>query len=292
MLKGTNGAPTYAMHAVREVPVPEALSLVGGTNRFGFGQEVHEPGKTNILAHVGDPLSTEILQRLQARQAQTIVIINLNVSTAEHPEWVWDDKAGRYRPISKEHKGYWLEANESPALTERLEKVVDTVEAALPDFLALTNKLVGVLTNAQSIVSHADDLLVTAKPILTNFAHISSQLKGPGALGEWLLPTNVNQQLQSTLSSANSTLTAAQTNLTAISSNVLVSLENVANLTSNLSAQVQANGLVLTEISDLIVHTDEVVQGLKRFWLFKSTFGETTNQPIESIVKPRMGGQK
>jgi len=134
-------------------------------------------------------------------------------------------------------------------------------------------------------------LLISAKPVVTNFAQISANLSGPkGSLGEWLLPTNVNLQLQKTLTTANATVGSAQTNLNAISSNLLVSLESVANLTSNLHAQVQANGLILTEISDLVIHTDEIVQGLKRHWLLRSAFGGAgTNKPPQSILRPRIG---
>ena len=136
------------------------------------------------------------------------------------------------------------------------------------------------------------ELLVSAKPGVTNFAHITANLSGPkGSLGEWLLPTNVNVQLQNTLGSANSTVLTAQTNLNALSSNLLASLENMANLTSNLHAQVQANGLILTEISDLVIHTDEMMQGLKRHWLLRSAFRQGTNQPAQSVVKPRIGGE-
>ena len=58
------------------------------------------------------------------------------------------------------------------------------------------------------------------------------------------------------------------------------------------SAQVQANGLMLTEISELVVHTDEMIQGLKRHWLLKSAFAQPTNAPVQSIVRPRIGNEK
>ncbi|MDB6034944.1 MAG: Mammalian cell entry related domain protein, partial [Verrucomicrobiales bacterium] len=208
------------------------------------------------------------------------------------PNWIWDDKGGKFVLVPKLNKGYWLHAEESPALTERLESVVNTVEAALPGFLGLTNTLVRVLTNADSILRHTDDLLVSAKPVITNFAQISANLSGPkGSLGEWILPTNISAGLQATLGSASATMGAAQTNLTMLSTNILTSLENVANLTSNLNAQVQANALILSQISELVVHSDEMVQGLKRNWLLKSAFTQKTNQPPQSIVKPRVGGQ-
>src|SRR5206468_303428 len=157
----------------------------------------------------------------------------------------------------------------------------------------LTNTLVRVLTNADNIVVHADELLVSAKPVVTNFAQITANLSGPkGTLGEWLLPTNVNSQLQTTLVSANLIVNSTRTNLGTVVSNLTVSLENVATLTSNLAAQVQANGLILTELSELVIHSDEMVQGLKRHWLLKSAFGPATNAEVRSIVQPRIGGGK
>ena len=183
--------------------------------------------------------------------------------------------------------------DETPALTERLQTVVDKVETALPGFLALTNQIVGMLTNASALVTHADDLLVSTKPVVTNFAQISANLKDPkGSMGEWLIPTNINTGLETTLATANSTAVTAQTNLAALSASVLDSLENVANLTSNLNAQVQANSLMLNQISELIIHSDEMIQGLKRHWLLRSSFGNLTNAPVQSVVKPTLGGQR
>src|SRR6185503_14388689 len=289
--KGTNDAPTYALHELKELTIPEAAQLVG-SNGLVFAEEIYEPSTTNVIVHTSEPLSHEKLQKAAEQGTKIVQVVNKNVPV-KSPKWIWDDKRARYKPFGKdkkEDKGYWLRVEESPALTERLEGVINAVEGALPDFLALTNKLTRVLTNAASIVSHADELLVSAKPVVTNFARITANLSGPkGSLGEWLLPTNVSLQLQTTLASASATMTTAQTNLNLVSSNLLDSLENVANLTSNLHAQVQANAFILTEISELIVNADDMVQGLKRHWLLKSAFGQGTNQPLESIIKPRIG---
>ena len=71
-----------------------------------------------------------------------------------------------------------------------------------------------------------------------------------------------------------------------------MTLENVANLTSNLNAQVQANGMILSEISTLIVNTDDMIQGLKRHWLLRPSFGAQSNAQPQSIVRPRIGTEK
>ena len=289
--KGTNAAPTYLFHPFKKVHVEEAESLLA-TNHWAFSQTIYDPALTDYVARPFIPLSKEALQRIaQLAGTNSIQVADQSIET-KRPTGKWDKKLGLYKAYPEHNeKGYWLEVAESAALTERLETVVNMVEKALPDFLRLTNKLSKVLIQADNIATHTDELLVGAKPILADFALISSNLSGPrGSLGEWLIPTNINLQLQTTLGSANATLDAAQTHLQVLSSNLVVSLVNVANLTSNLHAQVNANSLILTEISEFVVHTDEMVQGLKRHWLLKSAFGATTNAPIQSILKPTVGG--
>ena len=196
-----------------------------------------------------------------------------------------------YVPLTNGAKGYWLTMAESPALTERLEQVVNAVENALPNFLNLTNELTRALTNVSAIVTHTDELLVGAKPILANFSIISSNLSGPkGTLGEWLIPTNINTRLEATLSGATGVLSTAETNVALLSSNLTLTLQNVAQLTSNLNAQVQANSFILSEVSSLVVNVDDMVQGLKRHWLLKGSFATTpeTNRP-PVLLQPRIG---
>jgi len=121
-----------------------------------------------------------------------------------------------------------------------------------------------------------------------------AQINQPGALGDWLLPTNINRRLESALgnadaalASANTALAGANTNLTSLAENLGRSLDNLANLTSNLNSQVQANTNILSEISRAIADTDSFVQGLKHHWLFRSAFRTRhTNAPPEVPVKP------
>src|ERR1043166_2971157 len=194
--KGTNGPATYALHEIKELTLAEAEPYAG-SNGTQFAQEIFVG--TNIVIHTSDPVTVAALRKLASLNVRVIQVKNINV-LVNPPKWIWDDKTAKYKPIPKDNKGYWLHVDESPALTERLETVVNTVEGALPEFLGLTNKLARVLTNAAAITAHADDLLVSAKPVVTNFAQITANLSGPkGSLGEWLFPTNVNAQLQNTL---------------------------------------------------------------------------------------------
>jgi ABC-type transporter Mla subunit MlaD len=260
--KGTNAPPSYLFYEFQTVSVQEARTLVDRPN-IVLGQEIYATNEFVLGAYA--PLTTSNFNNIAQLGLENIKIIDKAKETKK-PVGIWDDKAGAYQPVPPENKGYWLQVEESAALSERLERVVSTVEDALPAFLGLTNKLAGVLTNAATIVTHADDLMLTAKPVLTN----------------------LGAKLDAVLSSSDQTIIAAQTNIALLVSNLVVTLENVGNLTSNLNAQVQANGFILRQLSDLIVNADETVQGLRRHWLLKGAFGPATNGPPESIVKPRL----
>ncbi len=228
------------------------------------------------------------LQKLGRKPNEVLAILNAEAST---------NRRAFYARINK-NSVYWLQPEESPALTERLEKLVEEVEQALPNYLALTNQIVAVLTNASALTSNLNVIALDAQPAVSNVSAITADLRGRGAMGEWLLPTNLHAQIESALTNASETLAAAHgtlehadTNLVAVLENLNRSLENLANMTSNLDAQVQANTNILTSISDAIVHTDEFIQGLKRHWLFRSAFKTKppprTNAPPVILRSPR-----
>jgi hypothetical protein len=198
---------------------------------------------------------------------------------------VYDDKTGGYHPLDPSStngrpKGYTLFAKESPAVTERLEGIANQVEAAIPGILAMTNQLNLVLSNVASVTERTETLLSGAEPIVDNVAIITSNLRNPkGSLGEWALPTNLHTQLLETMSAANTTLTNASrmiahtdTNVTSLATNLDLTLINLANITSNLNQQVQANTNLVRAISDLIRNSDDMIQGLKRHWFLRSAF--------------------
>lgn len=202
---------------------------------------------------------------------------------------IWHDTEGGYLPITKTTKPYWLLSDESPALTERLETLVNQVEHSLPGILNLTNQLADVLTNSTRLIVHANQIITNAQPVVTNLALLSAQLReSKGALGEWLLPTNINQSLDQTLLTANATLAHTDTNLSLLISNLSRSLDNLADITSNLNAQVQVNTNILSSISRVITNADDLVQGLKRHWLLRSAFRKpSTNAPPARPALPR-----
>ena len=207
---------------------------------------------------------------------------------------IWDDKAGAYTNYVKGAKDakYYLIADEPPQLSDQMDQVMQTVQGALPNFLALTNQLTQVLTNAANVTAHLDDVLAGARPAVTNLQFITANLRDPkGSLGEWLFPIPMNQQVTLLLTNANNAVTNVNTNLVAVVNNLNQSLENLANITSNLNAQVQANTNILTGISRLVVDTDTMVQGLKKHWLLRSAFKDGTNEPPVKPVPPKGGGR-
>jgi hypothetical protein len=158
---------------------------------------------------------------------------------------------------------YWLYPSESPAINDRLERLANQVEGALPTILALTNKIADVLDDASHITTNVVALLTALNPVATNLAVITGNIRDPnGSLGEWLLTTNFNSVVEG----------------------MDRSIENLANVTSNLNVQVRANSNILSGISRTVADTDDFVQGLKRHWLLRSAFkSKKTNAPPSAI---------
>jgi ABC-type transporter Mla subunit MlaD len=179
-----------------------------------------------------------------------------------------------------------LRAVETPPVSDQLQAMVSQVQNALPGIIALTNKIATVLDNAANATSNLNVTIVAAQPMITNFALVSAQLREPGGPLVWALGTNGNGQLQGTLTNVNALLGHTDTNLAAL-------LINLANITSNLNTQVQANSNMLSGISKIVTDSDDFVQGLKRHWLLRSAFKSEnvatvkTNAPPPDLRSPR-----
>ena len=299
--KGTNGYPTYVFNPFRELTLNEAKNLPT-PEKWKLAEDIDAANTNglNLVVPALTPLWQTNLQLIAALGRTQIRVLDTSVKR-KSPTAVWDDKKGSYvKFIPKDDPAanlkanlYWLPADESPAVTERLEELVGQVEKALPDFLSLTNQIVGVLSNTFNLTSNLNTVATDARPIATNLAYISSQLREPGAFGEWLLGTNAPRQVNATVENANSIITHADTNLAAFFANLAMSLDNLAGITSNLNAQVQANTNILGAISKAVVDADDLVQGLKRHWLLRSAFRTRTNSPaISPAVAPRLNSPK
>ena len=280
--KGTNGYPTYVFYPLREVSLVEARSLPDLSNWL-LAQEVWDSAGTNLVAKAKTPLSNFNALTLAGR---TNLLIMDKTEERKTITGIWNDRERRYDPFTSRSE-YWLVAEESAAVTERLEKLVEGLEQALPDILGFTNQLAAVLSHSASLTSNLNAVALDAQPAATNLAALAAELRQPGGLGQWLFATNIYPQLDDTLSTAQAALARADTNLTALAENLDRSLENLANLTSNLNSQVQANTNILSEISRAIVNADSFIQGLKHHWLLRSAFRtKKTNAPPPTESRP------
>jgi hypothetical protein len=254
------------------------------TNLDELGQRVAaEPGQwqlsqdvfdvnTNIVFHAYDTLTASNLQLIVALRPDSIYAYN-NTVNRNRVVASWDGRVHHYKIFKPGDDTAWLRAVEVPPVSDQLQAMVTQVQQALPNFLALTNKLAAVLDNSADATSNLNAALVEARPVITNFALVSAQLREPGGPMVWALGTNGNQQLQGALTNANALLASTDTNLTAV-------LLQLADITSNLNAQVQANTNMLSTISKTVSDADDFVQGLKRHWLLRSAFKtKATNAP-------------
>lgn len=204
----------------------------------------------------------------------------------------WDpaEIKGEYKPYGTDSHGYTLYAEESPTLSTRLDQLASKVEAALPGLLNLTNQIRTVLTRLDGTGAAAERTLAETRPLLSNLTAVASRLNEPDdALGRWLINPKLQAQLQNTLLSAQGTLTNSNTRIDELTENVGRTLDNLASITSNLNAQVQANTNLVSAVTKSIQDADDLVQGLKRHWLLKSAFQTnppTTKRPHDPAKKP------
>lgn len=155
--------------------------------------------------------------------------------------------------LAKAPKGVFLQPDESAGVTERAEKLLGQVETALPNILALTNRLNLVLDNANTLVTNLDRTATQLQPVLSNATILTGNLTGPTA--------GIGTQINTLVVNLNDTLL------------------NLAAMTGNLNSQVQSNSHILTGISTLVIDADNLVQGLKKHWLLRGAFPATNAPP-------------
>jgi ABC-type transporter Mla subunit MlaD len=290
---------TYLSYPFRELPLSEASGLPD-LGKWHLATEIHD-AQTNLAFKARTPLSAAVLERLAGLGFTRVSLLDTR-EQRKALTVVWNDEMHTYEAFARTNL-YFMLPEETPALTERLERMLAKVEAALPRFLALAAPLGQTATNASSLTSNLNFTILSVQPAISNVTAITEQLRGRGQLGEWLLPTNLNAELEATLTNTTATiitaraaLVSADTNLTAVLQSLGKSLEELSGITSNLHAQVRANTNILSSVSDAIVHTDGLVQGLKRHWLLRSAFKEPpparTNAPTKVLRWPNDDGTR
>jgi hypothetical protein len=284
--RGTNGPAIVVTQPGVWKTIPELEQLVAvETNRWQLYQEVCDEN-SNVVFGAYTLLTQSNLERIAELKPPTNSIFVYD-NTVNYKRIVasWDNRVHRYVNFAPDHDTAWLRTVETPPISDQLQAMVLQVQQAVPNILALTNKIAAVLDNAATATSNLNVTLVETRPMLTNFAIISAELREPGGPLLWALGTNGNEQLQGSLTNVNALLGHTDTNLAAL-------LINLANITSNLNAQVQANSNILSSVSKIVVDTDNFVQGLKRHWLLRSAFKQEnaavkTNAPPPDLRSPR-----
>jgi ABC-type transporter Mla subunit MlaD len=266
--KGTKGYTVYLAYPLHEWTL-DTISNSSDLPKLRLGQEIYEG--TNLVLRAWQPLSTNLdkIARLGLARVWTIDATRVGRSITG----VWNNIEHRYEAFEGTNV-YLLTPDEPPALMDRVNELVSQVQDALPGML---KQVAVTLSNSAALTSNLNAVAAGVRPIEDNLAVITGNIKNPeGSLGEWLIPTNVNRQLalallnaNGTLTNVNSTVTNVNTNLAGVFQGIDASLENLAGITSNLNRQVEANSNMLTQISDIVVHSDQFIQGLKHFWLFR-----------------------
>ena len=281
--RATNGYAIVVTQPVYVKTVDELKQLVTEQpDQWQLSQEVFD-ANSNLIFGAYTTLDESNLQVLAGMRLESNSLYAYNNQEKDKHFIVasWDGRYHHYKIFKPGDDTAWLRAVESPPVSDQLQGMVTQIQQALPIVLALTNKLAAILDNAANATSNLNTTIVEAQPVMTNLAIMSAQLREPGGLGVWALGTNGNQQLQGALTNANALLADTDTNLTTI-------LVQLAGITSNLNAQVQANTNMLGVISKTVGDADNFVQGLKHHWLLRSAFKkENTNAPPPDLSSPR-----
>lgn len=288
--RATNGFALAVTQPVFRKTIDELRELVlVESNQWQLSQYVFD-AKSNVVFLPYQPydgLTPADVAKLAALNLESNVVFAYNNKlNRKHVVAVWSEERLRYESYDYlKDSPVEIRAAESVPIADRIDRMVGQVEAALPGILALTNKVAVILDNSAQATSNLNVTLAAAQPMVTNFAVISAQLREPGGLTHWALGTNGNVQLLGSLTNLNSLLGNTDTNLTRLTAEISLTLENVAGITSNLNAQVQANSNILWGISKTVMDADDMIQGLKRHWLLRSAFKtKATNQPASTVV--------
>ena len=274
--RGTNGYALVVTQPVSVKTVDELKQLATAEpGWWQLSQDVFD-ANSNLVFRAYTTLDDSNLQVMAGMNLQSNSLYTYNNQEKDKHSVVasWDGRVHRYKIFRPGDDTAWLRPVEAPPVSDQLQAMVAQVQSALPNVLALTNKLAAVLDNSVAATSNLNVTLAGAQPVITNFAVISAQLREPGGPMVWALGTNGNEQLQGALTNANALLASTDTHLTTI-------LLQLADITSNLNAQVQANTNMLSTISTTIADADSFVQGLKHHWLLRSAFKKEnkTNAP-------------
>ena len=266
--RGTNGVGIYSVHPLESLTLAQAQGLADPTNWF-LAENIFDESSNLVLRAYSRLVESNLTQIVNMKHEPILVFHS--GEKRRRIESVWNNQWQHYVDYIP-NSAYELRVQETPPVSDQLQAMVSQVQAALPGILALTNRIDIVLDNAANITSNLNTTIISAQPVVKNFAVISAQLREPGGPMVWALGTNGNLQIETVLTNANALLLHANTNLDQLTLQIGTTLDNVADITSNLNAQVKANPNMLYGISKMVTDSDDFVQGLKRHWLLRSAF--------------------
>jgi ABC-type transporter Mla subunit MlaD len=282
--RGTNGVGSYEVVVTQPVSVMSLddakKAAADAPGHWQLAQDVLD-GQSNVVFHAYESVESVLDESNSSVLAQctfesnSIYIYDNTEKDKNHIVASWWRRKHHYQNFSPGSDDAFLRAIEPPSISDELQGIVVQVQSAMPNILALTNKLASVLDNAAAATSNLNITLVETHPLLSNFTDISAQLHEPGGPVAWALGTNGSGQFQGALTNVNSLLAHTDTNLDAI-------LSHLADITSNLNVQVQGDTNMLGGISKMVVDSDDFIQGLKRHWFLRSAFKvKPTNAPAK-----------
>lgn len=218
----------------------------------------------------------------------------LSDKDAEGKPWTGPDaQEAILVPLRDSKNGVWLFTDETPSVAQQAEQIVRTIATTLP---SLTDHVATVLAQTVEATSNAALAIAQLQPALQHVQGIAGRIETEdGAIGRMLLTTNLQNQVDATLTSMDamldqttSILRTSEQQMLDLTRRIAMTLDNVALVTSNLSRQVDANSLVLGEVSSLVTGADDMIRGLQRHWLLRSAFRPSTNPPVESALPPSL----
>jgi ABC-type transporter Mla subunit MlaD len=272
--RGTNG---YAICVTQPITVFTNLDdlkakVDAEPGQWQLAQEIYDPG-SNLLFRAYTWLTDSNLERIQGLNPGTVTAYNNRESDKHYVVAWWHPRDHAYEEFTTNEETAWLPVAETPPVADRLQAMISEVQDALPNFLALTNQLTRILSNTANVTSNLNQTVEQTHPLLTNADTFIARLD-----------TNLNISILET----HPLLTNANELVANLNTNVSATLENLAMITSNLNAQVQANSNMLGGIAKTIHDYDTFVQGLKRFWLLRHLYkNERTNaEPSETRTQP------
>src|ERR1043166_3927333 len=122
--KGTGGHATYSFKPFKIIDLSAARSSLDKWEQWQLGEDVYDASGTDIVVRAESFLSTNLVTLEKLGLKQIAVLDGRPGQEKRYITALWNDKEGRYDAYFKgSTKPYWLKSEETPAVTERLEKL-------------------------------------------------------------------------------------------------------------------------------------------------------------------------